>query len=78
MTLQQLAVVTTDELIAHIVDAEPGHLNPDIVQRCLDLLVEAVLSETAQGRSVAIADFGEFSLSDDGIRFVGEPTDGNA
>lgn len=73
MTQHQTPIMTTDALIAEIVHAEPHHLQPEQVRRCLDLLAEFVFAEAEEGRRVEVANFGTFVPSPEGgIRFEAE------
>lgn len=58
--------ITTEQLIAEIANAEPDHLPPEVVRRCLDLLAELVFSATGKGDSVEVTHFGTFSPTDGG------------
>lgn len=61
-----LPVMDMNELITEISAAEPEHLAPEAVRRCLNLLSEFVEDEARKGRSVAIDSFGSFSVSPTG------------
>lgn len=69
------SVMDMNELITEISAAEPEHLAPEAVRRCLNLLCEFVGDETQKGRRVEIEWFGTFSLSPAGqLSFAEDPS----